>query len=41
MYLFLFFVVFDNAYYFEVRVTALAVVLPIGLDIKTFAAMVS
>lgn len=32
---------FDNAYYFEIYVTALAVVLPIGLDMKSFAAMVS
>lgn len=39
---YLFFVfVFDNAYYFEIYVTALAVVLPFGLDMKTFAAMVS
>jgi len=36
-----FWFVFDNAYYFEIYVTALAVVLPIGLDMKTFAAMVS
>lgn len=35
------FFVFDNAYYFEIYVTALAVVLPFGLDMKTFAAMVS
>lgn len=32
---------FDNAYCFEIYVTALAVILPIGLDMKTFAAMVS
>lgn len=40
VFVFLFFV-FDNAYYFEIYVTALAVVLPFGLDMKTFAAMVS
>lgn len=32
---------FFNTYYFEIYVTALAVLLPIGLYVKTFAEMVS